>query len=100
MYYYTKLHTRAPFMNRLILTALTLISLNSLALAAPSKGENTLNQAKKTVDSYQQLRDTCAKAQGKARQDCLSQLASSSDTYRAAKDLLASTASLNRTRRR
>ncbi len=79
---------------------LLLLSLLCLPCLAAPKADSNLASAQNTVKTYQQLRDSCAKAQGQARQDCLSRLASSSDDYRAATALLASTASLNRTRRR
>ncbi len=81
-------------MNKLSILGMVMCGLAQQAIAAPVN--DTLAKAKQTVESYQNLRDSCAQASDKQRQDCLSRLSAASDDYRAAKQLVAANVSAPR----
>ena len=82
-------------MRNLYATGLLALFFTPVSFAAPI--DDQLSKAKQTIESYQNLRDACAEARHKKRQDCLSRLSSASEDYREAKLLvLANTSASNR----
>lgn len=69
--------------------SITLMALPSMALASSNSSQQmTLEEAKRVINAYRELRDSCAEGNFDARRACVNQLSHASEDYRAAKDVI------------